>query len=102
MLMKILLTSLTVLLLHSSAWALTLKGQVLERGTKVPMKDITVYVLPHQLKAETDEKGRFQVDNVPTGEFKFVINVPGYQKLEIEDEQTSEEDNSTRTLFVER
>ncbi|MGZ5280330.1 MAG: carboxypeptidase-like regulatory domain-containing protein, partial [Pseudobdellovibrionaceae bacterium] len=82
--------------------AITLQGKVLERGTKVPLKDVSVFVLPHKLQATTDEKGLFKIEDVPSGVFQFVINLPGYQKLEIEDEQNSEEDNSSRVLFVER
>ncbi len=88
--------------MSSPAWALVLKGQVLERGTKVPMKDISVYILPQKLKATTDEKGFFRFEDLAAGTFQFVINVPGYQKLEIEDEQTSDEDNGSRTLYLER
>jgi len=101
--MKHLLTFLILSILPlTSAWALTIQGQVLERGTKVPIKDVTVYVLPHQFRAITDEKGKFQIENLPAGSFQFVINLPGYQKLQIDDEQASDTDNNTRTLYVER
>jgi hypothetical protein len=100
--MKMILQIPIVILLSSTTWALSIKGTVLERGTKVPLKDVSVFILPHKVKAQTDAKGIFQVDDVPPGAFQFVINLPGYQKLEIEDEQIGEDDNTPRLLFVER
>ncbi len=100
--MKLTFQILSLLLLSSTVWALNLRGTVLERGTKIPMKDVSVFVLPHKLKAQTDEKGNFQIENVPAGSFQFVINLPGYQKFELDDEQAEGDENPTRTLLVER
>ncbi len=99
--MKSIITIL-ILLASPTLFALTIQGRVLERGTKVPLKDVSVYLLPHKLKGITDDKGFFQVTDVPNGPFQFVINLPGYQKLEVDDEQNTEEDNNSRILYVER
>lgn len=83
-----------------SAWAeARLQGQVLERGTKIPMKEINVYLLPHKLKAQTDNEGRFTFDSVPDGEFQWVISQTGYEKLEKAD---STEIAGARVLYIEK
>ena len=35
------------------------EGVALERGTKRPLSDVNVYILPHKLKSTTDSQGRF-------------------------------------------
>lgn len=58
------------------------EGVVKEKGTSIPLKGINVYVLPHKLKAITNDKGEFFLESVPFGDFEWVINVPGYKKWE--------------------
>jgi hypothetical protein len=60
----------------------TIKGILLEKGTRKPLKDVSVFILPHKLKAVTTEKGDFSFENVPVGECTVIINLTGYDKLE--------------------
>jgi len=56
-----------------------IEGVTLERGTKRPLSDVNVYILPHKLKATTDKDGRFVFDAVPMGEYEFVVNLANYK-----------------------
>ncbi len=57
------------------------EGVVLERGTKRPLSDVNVYILPHKLKATSDAQGRFVFEDVPTGEYEFVVNLANYKNF---------------------
>jgi hypothetical protein len=91
--------------------ALTIKGTVQEKGTRIPLKEVNVFIIPlaedgtdrpPAIKATTDEKGRFEATDVPAGAFKMIVNLPDYKKYEQMDEQSAEQTNSTRSIFVER
>lgn len=58
------------------------QGRLFERGTRVPIKDVTVYLLPSQQKTSTDATGNFAFDSVPEDQ-KFVVVLAGYVRLEI-------------------
>lgn len=60
----------------------TIKGNLLEKGTRKPLKDVSVFILPHKLKAVTTDKGDFLFEKVPEGACTFVINLTGYDKFE--------------------
>jgi hypothetical protein len=47
---------------------ITVSGQLLERGTKKPLKEVNIFILPHKIKAVSDERGNFKFDQVPRGE----------------------------------
>lgn len=64
------------------AWAITISGRVRERGTKAPLKEVNVFILPHKLKATTDLQGQFSIGEVPPGEAQIVINATGYLRFE--------------------
>nr|MBA2404944.1 carboxypeptidase-like regulatory domain-containing protein [Bdellovibrionales bacterium] len=57
-------------------------GVLLEKGTRKPLKDVSVFILPHKFKAVTTDKGDFAFENVPVGECTVIINLTGYEKLE--------------------
>ena len=80
-----------------------LEGTLLERGTRKPLEGVSVYVLPQKLKAQTTLGGKFVIDQETPekfeGEFKWVVNFPGYQKLTLSDQS---EDTTPRTLYLER
>jgi hypothetical protein len=59
-----------------------LKGRVLERGTKKPLNDVNVYLLPSKDKVVTGLKGDFEFSNVPPGKYQVVINLTNYVKHE--------------------
>jgi hypothetical protein len=58
----------------------TIKGNLLERGTRKPLKDVSLFILPHKLKAVSTENGQFEFPNVPKGECELIVNLTGYQK----------------------
>ncbi|MFN7453913.1 MAG: TonB-dependent receptor [Pseudobdellovibrionaceae bacterium] len=94
-----LLLILTLSAFSQVTLAKTVSGRVIERGTRIPLKEVTVFILPHRLKAETDEQGNFTFENVPEGEYEFVINLTGYLRYQAFD---STENKRTRLLFVEK
>lgn len=76
-----------------------LKGRLFERGTKRPLIARTIFVLPHKLRTETNAQGEFQIEQVPEGNFQWVISTAGYKRLEQSD---STEDSGSRTLYLEK
>ncbi len=76
-------------------------GQVYERGTRIPLSDINVFILPHKIKAVTDAKGNFIFDSIPEGDIQIVITSSGYQKVELDD-YAEAGDIQPRTLYLER
>jgi hypothetical protein len=60
----------------------TMKGRLVEKGTRKPLKDVALFILPYKLKALSDEKGNFVFENVPPGECEFIVNLSGYNKYE--------------------
>jgi len=85
-----------------TAHAASLEGVLLERGTRRPIADAAVFVLPKKLKVTTDAQGHFKVDGLTAGEkFQWVVNLPGYLRLEQEDE-ARESGESERRLYVEK
>ena len=60
----------------------SLNGVLLEKGTRKPLQDVSVFILPYQLKAVTTENGRFSFAEVPAGECTIIINLTGYSKFE--------------------
>jgi len=57
-------------------------GLLLERGTKRPLSQVNLYILPMKLKATTDAKGNYKFVHVPQGEIEIVVNYPGYKKYD--------------------
>lgn len=62
-------------------------GVLMEKGTKVPLSGVNVYLLPHKFKAITDEAGGFHFDAVPYGPYQLVVNMAGYERLDRKLEQ---------------
>lgn len=75
-------------------------GRIREKGTRKPMENVNVFILPDRLKTTTNEEGKFSFDQDPKANFSIVVNVSGYKKLEIE--KTLEESNSPLELYVEK
>ena len=126
--------------IHAEAVSqIELQGQILEKGTKIPLKDVTVFILPYKVKAQTDSKGRFKFSEIPISdsiseakpkiaegsasasvvdtvntnakisEITWVVNLPGYEKLEEVEELNSKsvqfndsQKKSFRTFYVEK
>lgn len=58
------------------------QGTLLEKGTRKPLKDVSVFLLPAKLKAVTDTKGQFKFESTPEGDCTVIINLSGYNKYE--------------------
>jgi hypothetical protein len=91
----------------STTEAAPLEGILRERGTRNPLADVSVFVLPHKLKATTDAQGRFRFEDVPEGPISFVVNAAGFLKLEEQDFAAAPtvagaDSRALRELFVER
>jgi hypothetical protein len=68
-------------LLSITAFAdIKIEGKLLERGTRKPLKDVNLFLLPHKLKVTTIENGEFKFENIPEGECEIIVNLTGYQK----------------------
>lgn len=61
---------------------LKIEGRLVEKGTKIPLTDYQVVILPHQFKTRTDSKGYYVFESVPEGEVDFVVVAANYEKLE--------------------
>ncbi len=83
-------------------FAATIEGILLEKGTKTPILEANLFLLPSTLKATTDPAGRFRFGDVPEGEFQFVVNLTGYEKLEQNDFQSNSDPSPLRTLYLPR
>ena len=58
-----------------------LSGIVYERGTRKPLKDVNVFILPEGAKATTNAKGEFAFQKAPSGSKEWIVNVAGYKRL---------------------
>jgi hypothetical protein len=67
-------------LLSFPAWSLT--GVVWEKGTKKPLREINVFLLPSKAKAITGDKGQFELPTTDVGNCQVIVNVTGYKKFE--------------------
>jgi outer membrane cobalamin receptor len=77
----ILILFFNLLFSFSSAYAINVKGQLFEKGTKKPLKAFNIFLLPQKLKATTDDKGNFQFTEVEGNQFQLVVNQTGFLKL---------------------
>jgi hypothetical protein len=78
-------------------------GTLLERGTKTPLRDVSITVLPHRIRIQSDSQGQFEV-RVPQGAFQWVINLAGYERLDQEDRIGFDQPQKLqkRELFLEK
>ncbi len=70
------------LLMGSSTFADTLQIQVLEMGTQIPLKEISVFILPAKVKAVTNEKGLIEWNDLTVEQGQIVISTTGYRRYE--------------------
>lgn len=72
--------------------AYRVEGVLKERGTRKPLAGVNVFAIPAPpgspaLRATTDAQGRFSIEGVPAGDFKWIVNFTGFDRLERYDEQ---------------
>lgn len=60
----------------------SVKGIVLESGTGLPLKQVSISVASTGTSSDTDEKGAFTI-TVPDKQAELIINLPGYNKRNI-------------------
>ncbi|MBC7741546.1 MAG: TonB-dependent receptor [Bdellovibrionaceae bacterium] len=60
----------------------SLKIQVLEKGTQVPLKELSVFILPDKLKVTTDYQGRSEIADFTLAEGQIVISTTGFLRYE--------------------
>ncbi len=69
------------------------EGDVLEKGTRKPMADVNVFLLPAKLKATTDKQGHFKITEVPAQDVEIVVNVADHKKyskhIDVEKSETN-------------
>jgi len=73
-------------------------GVLLEKGTRTPLGGVNVFILPYKFKTTTDEKGKFHFDAVPVGEIQWVVNLTGYDRLELGDQIPGQ----LKTLYLQK
>jgi hypothetical protein len=79
-----------------------IEGVTLERGTKRPLSDVNVFILPHKLKATSDAKGRFIFESVPMGEYEFVVNLANYKKFSSKENLDLANQGPNKKILLER
>ena len=79
---------------------ISLKGKLLERGTKKPLSEVSIFILPHKIKMTTEVDGAFYFPQIPKGECELIINFVNYNKLEKKNICT--ESNSNLSLYLEK
>lgn len=84
----------------NEVFAAAFEGKVYIKGSREPIANANLFLLPHSLKATTNNLGEFRIENVPAGKFQWVINLPGFNRLELNDE--AKEQSETRTFFIEK
>ncbi len=84
------------------AAAFVLEGRLLERGTKRPVAEAAVFLLPGGARAQTDAAGRFIFEGVLAGEHRIVVNLTGYRRLEEGVAVNAGRSGSIAVLHVER
>lgn len=77
----------------------TIKGRLLEKGTRIPLKDVSLFILPHKMKAVSDQQGNFTFGHVPAGDCQFIVNLTGYVKYDNSIPCSATED---MTIYVEK
>ncbi len=74
---------LTQILIVELAFSqISISGVVLEKGRKVKLSDVKVFILPDKLVATTDKNGEFKIEGIITPESQLVINTGGFLRLE--------------------
>ncbi|MES2803144.1 MAG: TonB-dependent receptor [Bdellovibrionota bacterium] len=87
------------LFIQGPAFALDLKLKILEKGSKNPMKDISVFLLPDKIKGQTSQSGEVVFQNLPEAPVQVVISAAGYNRLEKSIEPNRDQD---QIIYLER
>ncbi len=59
------------------------RGTLVEKGTRKPLADVSVFILPEKLKAVTNQQGEFVFESAPLEQAcTLIVNSTGYLKYE--------------------
>ena len=87
-------------LISQSLWAqFTLTGQVFEKGRKVKLSNIQIFILPDKIKASTDKNGEFKIENIISKESEIVVNAGGF--LRYDNKLNFEKSESSLVIYLE-
>lgn len=56
-----------------------LSGQVINKRTKLPLKDVVVVVLEKNIQTISDEKGNFCISGLPVGDYSVEFSLTGFK-----------------------
>jgi hypothetical protein len=80
--MKLLIFTLFLILGYSAAFAqennITIYGKVVDKLTQQPLPGANVLLLNTNFGASTDLNGRFEIKNIPSGEYQLRASILGY------------------------
>ncbi len=62
------------------------KGRVVEKGTRKPLADLTVYLKDTEYDASTGEEGFFEFEGLPPGTYEVVIPTTDYEMFKTKEE----------------
>lgn len=81
--------------------ALSLEGRLLERGTRVALKEAVISARKGDVLLEqtTDREGRFQFRGLEPGKWTFAVTHPGFERFTTE-EEIREGEIATATYYV--
>ncbi len=82
-----------------SSFSSELKLTVFEKGTRIPLREVTVFVLPEKLKGETDPNGQVLISNITNSDSQIVISIAGYKRFE---QNLIVDRDLQKTIFVEK
>jgi hypothetical protein len=88
-----------ILFFGLNLFASQIKLQVLEKGTQNPMKEVSVFVLPDKIKAETNSQGLVELLHLQTNQAQIVISVSGYLRFE---KNISVDQTQDLTIYLEK
>ncbi|MBI1822126.1 MAG: TonB-dependent receptor [Nitrospirae bacterium] len=57
-------------------------GNLVEKGTKIPVAGANLFLEPGGYTASTDEQGNFSIENIFPGTYRFIIVAISYKKIE--------------------
>jgi hypothetical protein len=77
------------------------EGTLKVRGGREPIAGAAIYLLPHKIKITTQPDGSFTTENIPVGPFQWIINLPGYGRVEQQDESVDSTELQNRQLYAE-
>ncbi len=77
-----------------------ISGVLLEKGSRKPISNANIYVLPEGLKATTDKSGAFIFESLPAGFRQWVVTVSGYKNLKLDYKYESSQEGVK--LYLER